>query len=272
MFKLLKKDNRIYHIASMARSGETLILKILAIHPDIKVVHNLDKNDDIVQSLAFEFLKSYRKEIISRSHPVIKPYNLNKHQVLLLKQGVWKHPYPFKGLILSRNPISIYASLKVYDKELQEYHEEDNFWFGVEERLLRWLKNIDEESIPLIKNMSPVEQFCLFYNIRMKGLLMTNLPVIRYEDLILDTQLTLIKICKIIGVKMDEKLLVAHEFYEEGKTGHGKIDLSRKIDKTSLNKYKEIVTDEEFELIMNKTKDVYSKFGYELKNNEVFYF
>ncbi|WP_308992666.1 hypothetical protein QLS71_012980 [Mariniflexile litorale] len=269
MIKLFKKDNRIYHIASMARSGETLMLKTLAVHPEIVVVHNLDKNDDIVKTQAFEFLKSYKKESIPRNHPVIKPYNLSKSQILLLKQGVWKHPYPFKGFVLSRNPISIYASLKVYDKDLPEYHDKDNFWFGNKERIFRWLKDIDKESIPLFKRKTPVEQFCMFYNLRMKQLLDTKLPIIRYEDLILNTEVTLKKVCGLLNVGMDKKLLSAHDFYGSGLEGHGKNDLSKPIDTSSLTKYKKNITKFEFDYIAKNTFHVYNQYGYKIVDFKV---
>ena len=125
-------------MASMARSGETLMLKILAIHPDIKTVHNLEKEDVIYKEKAFQFLKTYKKTSISRNHKNFKPYSLNRKQILLLKQGVWKHEFPFLGFVLSRNPVSIYSSLKAYDRRLPEYNEYNNFWFGNEERFLRW--------------------------------------------------------------------------------------------------------------------------------------
>jgi len=37
--------HRIVHIASMARSGETLLLRTLAAHPRIHIVHNLLRHD-----------------------------------------------------------------------------------------------------------------------------------------------------------------------------------------------------------------------------------
>ena len=83
--------NKIFHMASMARSGETLMLRILAESDKVVVVHNLEEKDDAEKEKAFNFLKTYSSKKIARYHRYIKPYNLNKNQILLLKQGVWEH-------------------------------------------------------------------------------------------------------------------------------------------------------------------------------------
>ncbi|MFI0430074.1 sulfotransferase domain-containing protein [Mariniflexile sp. HMF6888] len=266
---MFKENNKVYHMASMARSGETLMLKILAVHPNIEIVHNLEKNDNVNKERAFQFLKTYKKETISRTHPVIRPYNLDKNKILLLKQGVWKHPYPFKGFILSRNPVSIYASLKTYDKELPQYNKNDNFWEGNEERFFRWLKDINKKSIPLFNGKTPVEQFCLFYNLRMKQLLDTKLPVIRYEDLLLNTKQTLENVCSILKIDMNDKLLSAHSYYDAGFEGHGKNDLSKPIDTASLIKYRQDISEEEFDFISKNTYETYTLYGYKLEKFNV---
>lgn len=269
MLNLFRKKTSIFHMASMARSGETLLLKTLAVHPNIEIIHNLNKKDDVNKERAFQFLKTYKKNKISISHPIVKPYHLNSSKVLIIKQSVWKHPFPFKGFILSRNPISIYASLKNYDKDLPEYNKSDNFWWQNEKRIIRWMKDIDKELIPLLKQKTPIEQFCIFYNLRMKQLKNTNLPVIRYEDLLLNTKKTLEIVCDILNVEMNEKLLKAHLYYDVGLEGHGKNDLSKPIDVKSLSKYKENITEKEFDFVSKNTFDTYTLYGYRLENFNV---
>ena len=269
MIRLLKK-NKIYHMASMARSGETLLLKLMNAHPKIVIVHNLSKEDSEFKNKAFEFFKSFYSYTISRGHEIVKPYNLKRGQLLLLKQGVWKHKHPFKGFILSRNPVSIYSSLKAYDQLHPEYDSENNFWFENSKRMERWMNDMEPEKITQILEQSPIDQFCSFYNIRMNDLHSTGLPIIRYEDLVTDTQEVLQKICTILNIDMDDAMLKSHEQYEKGAVGHGQNDLSKPIDTSSLFKYKKNVTQEEFEIIKEKTQMVHEKFGYELKESEIF--
>jgi hypothetical protein len=257
-------------MASMARSGETLLLKLMNAHDRVVIVHNLSEQDTVYKNKAFEFFKTFYINKISKKHKIVKPYKLKGNQVLLLKQGVWKHKKPFMGFILSRNPVSIYASLKAYDKLHPEYDSENNFWFENSKRLERWMNDMEPEKTAWISKQNPIDQFCSFYNIRMNDLHSTGLPIIRYEDLLTDTQEVLQKICATLNIEMDDAMLKSHEQYESGAVGHGQNDLSKPIDTSSLFKYKKNVTQEEFEIIKEKTQVVHEKFGYELKESEVF--
>ncbi len=256
-------------MASMARSGETLLLKILGVHEKVAIVHNIDAVDNQDKERAFQYLKQYKDDRISRLDPIVKPYSLKKGQILLLKQGVWQHKHPFNGFILSRNPISIYSSLKSYDKKMPEYDPIENFWFNNNERLLRWSKDMDEGLFNSLKGKEPIEQFVTFYNYRMGYLAQLNKSIIRFEDLVNDTEKTIVKVCDIIGIPFSPSLLQSHNFYEKGLIGHGQNDLSKPIDKSVLEKYKLNVAEDEFDYIVNNTSEVSSKFGYEFKNREV---
>ena len=258
-------------MASMARSGETLLLKIMSVHPNVIVVHNLEEADVPFKLKAFQFFKSYPKKVISRSAKIVKPYGLKKKQVLLLKQGVWKHQHPFSGFVLSRNPVSIYSSLKSYDKDVLKYNVKDNFWFENTNRFRRWLTDIDPSKIDVILSKSPVEQFVDFYNLRMGDLALSGLPIIRYEDLVTNTKHTLERTCSYLGIPMEEGILKSHEFYDEGLVGHGQNDLSKPIDKSSLYKYKKNVTTEEFNYIKANTFFVHDQFGYKLEDGEIYF-
>ena len=46
----------------------------------------------------------------------------------------------------------------------------------------------------------PVEQFVIFYNYRMDDLMKTNLPIIRFEDLILNTKNELERVCSFLNI------------------------------------------------------------------------
>jgi hypothetical protein len=256
-------------MASMARSGETLLLKILACHDKVKVVHNLDAKDDLKKEKTFETLKNYQKDKVFRLNALFNHYELKKGDVLLLKQGVWEHKYPFNGFVLARNPISIYSSLKVYDRNLEQYDADTNFWFNNNERLIRWSKSMNEELMSELMNAPPFEQFVKFYNYRMGYLFKLNIPIIRFEDLVNETKETLIKVCEILGVEFQPKLMESHNFYGEGLIGHGQNDLSKPINKDVLEKYKCNINIEEFEYIADNTKEVSSKYGYSFEKGEI---
>ena len=170
---------------------------------------------------------------------------------------------------MSRNPVSIYASLKTYDKKLPEHDSEKNFWFNNVRRFKRWLENIDPSMTSELIEKEPLEQFVMFYNRRMGQLYDTGLPIVRYEDLVTDARETVSKVCSILGISLEEKMLQSHQKYDEGMIGHGENDLSKPIDTSLLTKYKETVTLEEFEYIRKHTLDVYQKYGYRIENNEI---
>tara|TARA_R110000868_G_scaffold159_3_gene1668 strand:+ start:55528 stop:56265 length:738 start_codon:yes stop_codon:yes gene_type:complete len=242
---------------------------MLAQHQDIVVVHNLTEFDDESETSAFEFLKKYSGRTIDLDHSCCDPYGLKSGQIIILKQGVWKHAYSFSGFILSRNPFSIYASLKLYDKEHIDYHYIENFWFNNSRRVYLWMDGVDKNKAALLEGKSPVEQFVLFYNARMGQLLETGLPVIRYEDVVRSPRSEVLKLCDILGVKMCEDMLQSHRFYEEGEIGHGGIELSSPIDPACNYKYKQNLTEFEFDYISINAKNVFTKYGYEVEGQNV---
>lgn len=256
-------------MASMARSGETLMLKILASHSKIKVVHNLEEIDNPKKDATFIFLKSYSKKEVIRYKSNFSHYGLRSGDLLLLKQGVWEHKYPFKGFILSRNPFSIYTSLKLYDKDDDLFDIENNFWFENKKRLIRWSKDIDFDLYENLKDKKPIEQFCMFYNRRMGNLLNTGLPIIKYEDLVSNAEETIQKVCDILVVEYENQLLDSHLNFEYGKIGHGKNDLSKPINSDSIHKYVKVLNRSEIEYIKENCKTVYSNYGYYFSNKKL---
>jgi len=264
MFRIPFKYNQIYHMASMARSGETLLLKMLGAHSQVKIVHNLQVEDDNNENRAFEFLKTYAKTRIRRNHKLFRHYNLKSNDILLIKQGVWQHSFPFIGFVLARNPVSIFSSLKAYDKDTIGYDPKRNFWSKNEKRLLRWSKDISKNLYNELLKKEPIEQFVIFYNYRMLSLLKLNIPIIRYEDLITNTEREIIGLCNILKIDFHEDMVYAHKQYPKGTIGHGKNDLSQPVDKSTLDKYRKNVSLEEFNYIARHAYKVYKQFGYQL--------
>tara|TARA_R110002073_G_scaffold286251_1_gene450912 strand:- start:466 stop:1242 length:777 start_codon:yes stop_codon:yes gene_type:complete len=258
-------------MASMARSGETLVLKVMAAHSKIVVIHNLESTDSKQDLRTFRFFKSYKKTVIRASHRAVSRYGLKENQVLLLKQGVWEHRYPFNGFVLVRNPVSIYSSLKAYDRNDPKYDPEENFWFKNEERLSRWLKDMSPSLLRGFDKLAPVQQFALFYNYRMNHLASLGLPIIRYEDLVTDPENTFAAICRSMNLPFEKEMLHAHEDYGTDVKGHGDNLLSRPVDSTSLIKYKQNVSLEEFAECSDLTESTQKKFGYVCDDGQIKY-
>jgi hypothetical protein len=255
----------IYHMASMARSGETLLQRQLNTHTKIRIAHNLNKGDKFYEQLLYKHLKKRKNQLISSKHLYALPYRFKKDEVILLKQGVWEHKHPFKGFILSRNPLSIYASLKVYDdgdKSLQG----KNAWHYNEQRLIRWMYNIDSKLINNLTGLSQIDQFSLFYNRRMGGLIETGLPVVFYENFVQKPRDELKKILSYLNLEYEPQVIDAHKKFSNSDIGHGNIKLSRPIDTSSIYKYKDILTNDEISEISEKVKEVAFEYGY--KNDE----
>ena len=268
MFQSFKK-NPIFHLASMARSGETVILRSLAAHSKIKIVHNLNSTDAQDTKKLFEFLKTNPPNSIKQNNAYTKSYNLKKDDVLLLKQGVWEHKYDFDGFILSRNPVSIFASLKVYDKDELGDDWKNNWYLRNTERLTRWLKDIDKTLLPDFEKLSPIDQFSLFYNRRMGALLKTGKPIVYYENFVQHPEKELRFIISEMGLHFEETVLNSHENFKNGEKRHGKIDLSKPIQANSLSKYQKIITKQEFDEVHVKTKAVSKNFGYSTNWNAI---
>ena len=164
------------------------------------------------------------------------------------------------GVVFARNPVSVYASLKNYDYELEGI----SGWNKNLERILRWMNDIDVSLVDKLKTLTPVQQFCLFYNRRMLPLVKLDLPIIRYEDFVSDPSGILEEIMASLGLEFEESMMSSHRLYEQNTKGHGGSDMSKEINSNSLYKYKEIITLEEFVEIKRVTADICELLGYEL--------
>lgn len=210
-----KFDADILHMASFARSGETVLLRTLAAHPAIKVVHQLMTPDTDEDIRLFHYLLDYEPLTISSSHEKVVHKALQPGQKLLLKNGVWTHPYPFKGFVLVRNPFSVIASLLRYAESHQESIEHQK------QRLLRWADRIDPSLLPDIGATDLIEGYARLYVSKMLPLADKGLPILRYEDFVTDSRSSLEALCADLDLRFDESLLRAHEGYPDQMIGHG---------------------------------------------------
>ena len=268
MLSLFKKKLAIpiFHMASLARSGETMVLSLLNQHPHIRVVHNLYDPEPAYAEKLFRYLKTSGDSSISSSNKLVRPYNVDEKSIFVLKQGVWQPNETYRGFVLLRNPISIYASLKFYDSST----DWEANWYHNTNRMKRWLGDMDQAVLHQFLGLSdPIEQFVLFYNYRVATLLDQGLPVYRYEDIVDNPQASLDSIFKVL--QLDPTLWKPADATREKVVGHGKNEIGASVNTKSLLKYKQRVTREEFACIESKTGEVCTAAGYQLTNYEIVY-
>lgn len=266
----------IYHMASMARSGETLMLRTLEAHSNIRTVHNLFQQDSKESLALFNLLQNYNEFSIASSIPEVQAFNVRSNEILLLKQGAYEHQSPFQGFILVRNPLSIYVSLKKYDnywslawwRELIKGKLSKKNCPTVRGRLSRWFKCVDSQIAKGVGSLSEIELFCAFYNRKMFALFQTGLPIVHYEHFVQKPEETLRRLLPLLGLEFTQEMLKAETFYPAGMVGHGKNDLTRKIDRSSLQKYQEL-SRKEHDRILALTWPTMSIYGYEVDSEGI---
>lgn len=259
-----KRKIPIFYIASMARSGETLLLKCLNQHPRLVISHNLNFRDTKYEQELFKVLLNYKEKGINIHNKYLKrTHKVDKNSILIVKQGVWEHKTSFNGFVLVRNPVSVYASLRVYDIKEHGPDIEQSWKKYRVPRFIAWFKNIDESLIDEFIQLPPIEQFCMFYNRRMLPLSGLGLPIIYYEKFVTKPEKYLKKICNYIGIKFIKSMLAISSANDINKY-HGNFQPMRHIDTGSLHKYKEIITPDEFKQITFLTKEVTDTFAYEM--------
>ena len=262
----------IFHVASMARSGETVFLRCLAAHPKICNLVNVEVEEQDEKLQLCQYLQQYRHSRISYDHPLVKRLNLEQQKLVLVKQGTWEHKYPFNGLVLVRNPISIYASLISYglkgkNAEIELQKRKQNA--GSSKNFLRWMGDIDESIMDYYQDLNYLDQFCTLYNRRMYPLSQLGLPIVHYESFCQYPQQYLGAILRHFSLDYDRSVLNSHSQYESNQKGHGLIDLSSPVNTKSLDKWKNYVSSEEFNRIASLTCNTWQAFGYELNPTNI---
>ena len=262
----------IFHVASMARSGETVFLRSLAAHPEICNLVNVEAEEQDEKLQLFKYLQQYPHPRVSLNHSLVERLNLKQQKILLVKQGTWEHQYPFNGLVLVRNPISVYASLISYGlkgKNAQSKLEKRKQNSGKSQNFQRWMREIDESIMDYFDDLNYLEQFCTLYNRRMYPLSQIGLPIVHYESFCQNPQEYLKLILQHFSLEYDQSVLNSHSKYESDRQGHGLINLSAPVNTKSLNKWKNFVSSQEFNRIASLTYNTWQAFGYDLNFQEI---
>ena len=269
-----KAKYSVYHMASMARSGETLLLRTLNTHPSINVPWQIHKRDSQAATELVLRIRNLGQSKISLSAQEEEGLCIKRDQVILIKQGIWEQKHPFNGFVLVRNPVSIYSSLIEYDRFRLEYDHLKTMAKSLirhrsfdtnKERLIRWMNDIDKSLVSQLANEPKLERFCTFYNRRMFPLVNIGLPIIKYELFIQDPAKYLKQICSHFEVEYCPSLIQSHEDFKPEVRGHGRMNLSQPINSKSQDKYKLIISRSEFSKIRLLTEKTWKAYGYDLQ-------
>lgn len=265
---------RVVHMASLARSGETLMLRTLGAHSRIHIAAQLIDSPESEKRL--RFFMDWPDQTIPCHHEILSGLDVRDGDLILVKQGIWEHRWPFNGFVLARNPVSVYASLLAYDDQKTARWESLLLRLGCFERaralggnierLTRWFGNIDPCIAVSLPHMDLLEIFAAFYNRRMGRLATLDLPVIHYEDFILQPAAMLEELCGKLGIEYEDGMVDSHKLHSG--MGHGKNPLDRPIGPSSDDKSRR-VSRRDRERIIALTAEAWQRLGYSLAEDRL---
>jgi len=235
----MSEDIRIEHLASHARAGETMLLRAFSRHPRVHVPLHVEQKDD-PDSLRFATeVQSLEMQNLHPGHWFARAKGLKAGQVILLKQGTWEPRKPFSGVVLVRNPTSFVQSMLEYNRRegLRWALRDKTRYAKTMERLVRWASAMSKGLVrELEAARTTVDALCAFYVYRVSWLASRGLPLIRYEDLVLQPESQLRRACEALKLDWSPALLQSHTAFQ-GREGHGMNDLTRPVDTGSLAKW-----------------------------------
>lgn len=223
----------VHYMASMARCGETLLLRCLDAHSRVTAVGH-------------GFVEFDRARL---------PEWEADDRVYVVKQGTWEERGPFRGFVLVRNPLAVYRSLRDFESR--------GGGGGVQARLQRWMAAVDH-SIELAGD--DVDQFCTFYNRRF-GALTSVMPIsrrLRYEDVVATPALALGRACALVGVDFEPAVVESHVCYATGHVLHEGTRGDVPIHRGSLDRWREL-PGHDITRIIHATRETCAAYGYNLE-------
>lgn len=233
------KEIPIKHVASFARAGETMTLRMLASHPRIHVPLQIQQAEDVVDQKFVARVVDQELQSISVDDPYARARGLIPGSVVVVKQGVWA-PRAFDGIVLVRQPFAFVASMLECDRQegLPNGHGQRLVFARTYERLLRWSERMDQALCARINATDDVvDALGVYYRWRVSWLTKRGLPIFRYELVVKEPKKSSEAMCQALGVEFDDAILDSHN-HHRGKVGHGKNDLERPIDASSLDKWR----------------------------------
>lgn len=245
----------ILHLASMARSGETLFLRTFSVHTDVSVVHDLYQENSEAEIRLYELIRSNEP---ARLHVDDLPFSTWVHGIkptsrfLLIKQGAFSPRQKFHGIGLIRNPLSVFLSLWNYEAKLAgdslDYSTNYRNWLEFRlPRLMQWAETMFGTDAALIAaKTTPEEQFLMFYKMRLQQIRENVATIIHYEDLTSQPEITIKLACDALGLEFQPHLLYANRFYPVGLIGHGGTDLGAAIRPDSKPSFPEGINSDSF--------------------------
>ncbi|NKN36328.1 sulfotransferase [Agrobacterium sp. a22-2] len=247
-------EHPVYQMTSFSRSGETLLQRCLDAHPKIRAVHQIAKVDTERDLSLFEHLRTSGATTLRSGHAAISHWDIAPGTAVLMKNATFIDKHERRGFILIRNPFSVVFSA-------HRYRQDEEQWKRNRLQQVRWCKTIDKAMLPYIQTGEILDTFLALYTAKMMHDFNSGLPIVRYEDFILNPEAELRKVVGHFGLEWDDMVIRSHEKYSEGEFGHGNIKLWQPIHNKSMDKYNELDA-RMLSRIYSLTRPVLDAYGY----------
>ncbi len=254
-----KQMNNIFFVTGVMRSGTTLLQRIVAHSLNTNVCLEFDSLNPIVNSFAIldqyktyqhlsrdEFIYEYQSFI----RAILTTYQNKSHS----KNLVLKDPLALKNLnyfielmpstkfiISVRNPLATVTSIQRVSKKQQQNGERSFISEMKFEQTVEYTNNLCKQILSSRKQK--------------------NVIIIRYEDLIDKNENTTNNLGKFIGETINLDLPARSELISP-ENSFWTPETGGEIKTSSLEKYKDELTEEQISFIKNKMRDFIAEFGY----------
>lgn len=260
---------------SFSRSGETMLLRALAAHPMIHVVHDLAATNTPVEQQLASRIRFKGENEIPADDPAFAGRDYPEGSIVVLKNAIWTPRFPVQGFVLARNPFSVILSIGGFSERKFERRERRRVFTHlyrylrkievppteVREKLARWSRHIDPRMAAFVRAAEPVTGLARLYDRKMVGAFQTGDPILRYETFVKNPETPLRALIAHFGLPWDERVVKSHEAYRQGEIGHGGIKLWEPIHGGAVDSYKKIAPPD-IDLIYALTAPACASFGY----------